>query len=253
MNQESTRGTTAQHTLYHELDDEARATDISGYAVFSDGDEGTAHVMAHRMLDQDQSAAGHDWLGAWLNGRTGSGSNWSHLQFHMAIFELGVGDWDSAYTRFHSEILPIAATTEDALTDGPGLLWRLAITAPNAVDLPWEPLRQTALCSMRRLRTPFVELHHLLTFAGAGDLNGIDAWLDMHSREIQSLREQLVVQAGHALRAYVTGAYAKAAREFERLVPQLPTVGGSDAQNGLFKDLTAHCWDRARTRGAATH
>ena len=130
-------------------------TDVSGYTVFSHGDEGAAHVAAHRLLDDGQIALGHAQLGTWLDGRTGSGSDWTHLQFHMAIFELGVGDWDAAYDRFLTEILPVAATTEDALTDAPGLLWRLAIEAPAEVELPWQPLRRTALESMRELREPF--------------------------------------------------------------------------------------------------
>ena len=218
--------------------------DVSGYTVFSHGHEGAAHVSAHRMLDEGQIALGHTQLGAWLDDRTGSGSDWAHLQFHMAIFELGVGRWKAAYARFLTEILPVAATTEDALTDAPGLLWRLAITATEAVELPWQALRRTAHDSMRQLREPFVELHHLLTFAGARDRDSIDAWLRIHASQIRSQRECLVVEAGHALRAYVESDYAAAALELDRLAPLMPLVGGSRAQNELFKDLAEHCQRR---------
>lgn len=242
MNHESTRKTAAQ----------SRVTDSSGYVVFSHGDEGAAHVTAHRMLDNGQIELGYAQLGTWLDGRTGAGSDWAHLQFHMGIFELGVGDWDAAYARFLSEILPVAATTEDALTDAPGLLWRIAMTAPGSVDLPWEPLRRAALSSMRRLRDPFVELHHLLAFAGAGDRDSIEAWLRMHARMIRTQRERLVVQAAQALRAYVDAAYGAAAIELERLAPHMPTVGGSRAQNELFKDLADHSWQCAHENGLVT-
>ena len=218
-----------------------RATDTSGYVIFSEGDEGTAHTLAHRMLDQGQIALGHARLGAWLEGRDGSGSDWAHLQFHMAIFELGIGDWNAAYERFVDEILPVAETTEDALTDGPGLLWRLAIASPSPVDLPWQTLRQTARASMRQIREPFVELHHLLAFAGASDRDSIDDWLRLHTRQIRSQREHLVVETACALRRYVDRAFSAAAIELERLAPRMPQVGGSRAQNELFAELAAHC------------
>lgn len=225
-----------------------RSVDTSGSVIFAHGDEGNAHVVAHRMLDHGQIALGYEHLGAWLEARTGSGSDWAHLQFHMAIFELGIGNWHAAYERFVAEILPVATTTEDALTDAPGLLWRLAITAPLGVELPWQPLRRTALFSLSDLREPFVELHHLLTFAGARDRDSIDAWLRLHAPQIHSRRQWLVVQTGRALRAYVDAKYAIAAVELQRLAPQIPEVGGSRAQNQLLEKLAKHCQRRAAAR-----
>jgi len=225
--------------------------DTSGQAIFSHGDEGAAHVAAHGLLDRGQHALGYERLGAWLDGRTGSGSDWVHLQFHMALFELGVGKWHAACERFLDEILPVAEATEDALTDAPGLLWRLAITAPLRVELPWQPLRRAALCSMRELREPYVELHHLLTFAGARDRDSIDAWLRLHARQIHSRRQWLVVQTGRALRAYVDAKYAIAAAELQRLAPQIREIGGSRAQNQLLGKLAEHCQRRATARSRA--
>jgi hypothetical protein len=122
--------------------------DISGYEIFSEGTMGKAHALAHRMLDADQLRLGHRLIGEWLADRNGSGSDWVHLHFHMAIFELALGEWDNAYARFMKEVLPTASSSADALTDAPALLWRIAITAPEPVVLPWQPLRRTALACM---------------------------------------------------------------------------------------------------------
>lgn len=241
MNQASTHQIAPKRRLPATRQTPRRVEDSSGYVIFSKGDAGNAHVIAHRMLDQGRIALGHQRLGAWLDGKSGSGSDWAHLHFHMAIFELGIGDWNGAYERFLSELLPVAETSTDALTDGPGLLWRLAITAPTHIALPWEALRGTALESMRQIRDPFVELHHLLAFAGAGDRGSIDAWLRMHAHQIRTQRDRLVVEAGHALRHYADGAFAAAAAELDRLAPQMPKVGGSRAQNELFGSLAVHC------------
>jgi signal transduction histidine kinase len=221
----------------HDVQREELARDSSGYVVFSHGDIGAAHVMAHRMLDSGRIEEGCQQLGGWLAGRTGSGSDWVHLQFHMGVFELGVGDWSAAYTRFVDEILPSAAETEDALTDAPALLWRLALSAPEPVTLPWSPLRRTALIRMRRHSNPFVELHNLLALAGAGDATGIARWLQANPGTFASRPLRLLRSMAVALQAYASGAYRQAALRLHDLVPQLPLIGGSRAQNELFAQI----------------
>ena len=215
--------------------------DISGYAVFSEGEAGDAHVMTHRMLDENRIELGHQLLSEWLQHRTGSGSDWIHLQFHMAVFELELDNWSAAYTRFVNEILPAAATTEEALTDAPALLWRLALTAPTPIELPWEALRRTALARMERPSDPFVELHNLLALAGAGDVASIEQWLQTRPADVSSRIERLVEQMAVALKAYASRAYRHAAKVFQSVVPQLPQVGGSQAQNLLFRQLEESC------------
>lgn len=220
------------------------AQDVSGYVVFSEGEAGAAHLAAHRMLDAGQVEFGHQKLKKYLNGRTGLGSEWIHLQFHMAIFELALGDWHSAHARFFDEILPAAASTQDALTDAPALLWRLSLSAPEPVVLPWQPLRQTALDRMQRPSDPSVELHNLLALAGADDVTNIAQWLNKRSADSQSESERLVEQIAVALLAYANHAYREAATLLRSVVPQLPQVGGSRAQNELFDQLEAASWQQ---------
>jgi hypothetical protein len=221
------------------------AKDISGFAVFSNGGEGTAHVIAHRMLDAGRFELGHRRLGEWLDGRCGSGSQWLHLQFHMGIFELAVGDWEAAYTRFRREILPAASTTEEALTDAPGLLWRVAASAPYSVDLPWQPLRRTALRCLANSPDSFVTMHHLLALAGARDDDSIEHWLRTCRVNRASKSERIVRRMAEALHAVAAGAYGKAARRLRRLIPQLSQIGGSHAQNGLFLEMHDWCCERS--------
>jgi len=222
----------------------APVQDSSGYTVFSAGDTGAAHVMAHRMLDEDRIELGHQLLGEWFQRHSGFGSDWMHLHFHMAVFELALNDWNAAFVRFMNEILPVAATTEDALTDAPALLWRLAITAPESIDLPWEALQRTALSRMQRPSEPFVELHNLLALAGAGDRASIDRWLNTRPANVPSRRERLVEKMAVALRAIAAGSYKDAVFLLQSVVPQLSQIGGSRAQNLLFRQFEEWCWDK---------
>ena len=234
--QRSHRGT-AQVAIPATTVQARRRRDVSGFALFSAGEAGSAHVMAHRMLDHDRYDLGHQRLGSWLNGRSGAGSEWIHLQWHMAVFELALGYWEAAFTRFQEHILPVAATTEDALTDAPALLWRLSLAVRVPVELPWEPVRVTALARMRRPSNPYVELHNLLALSGAGDLTSLDRWLHRQPSAARSRSEGLVGRMAVALRAYTAGDYKQATTVLANVVPYIAEVGGSRAQNQLFKQL----------------
>lgn len=210
--------------------------DASGFKIFSTGEPGQAHVLAHRMLDQGRYGLGHELLGTWLDGRSGTGSEWVHLHWHMAVFELEVGRWMAAFSRFQGHILP-AAATEDALTDAPSLLWRLALASAGSVTLPWESVRATALARMRGPSKPYVELHNILALAGAGDLASIDHWLHRTKFTSGSRAEALVARVAIGLRAYVAGDYARCAAMLVSALPHLGEAGGSRAQNQLFGQL----------------
>ena len=86
----------------------AAVVDISGYQIFSGSELGKAHVVAHRMLDVDLPDRGRRLLGDWLEGRDGEGSDWVHIQWHMLVFEIAVGDWDGAHRRYLRHVLPAA-------------------------------------------------------------------------------------------------------------------------------------------------
>ena len=225
------------------------ARDAIGYAVFSAGDTGAAHVLAHRLFDAGRIAEGHRRLGDWLRGRTGGGSDWVHLQFHMALFELELGYWGAAYYRFCEHVLPAAATSAEALTDAPALLWRLALTAPAHVDLElhWRALRATAVKNLNQPGKPFVELHNLLALAGAGDVQSLDCWLQSRGRPFGDAAQRLLRTTAVALRDYASGAFQQAAAGLESVLPRSSEIGGSAAQNQLFRDLAA----TARAHGFA--
>lgn len=222
-----------------------RAVDASGYAVFSDGTQGTAHVEAHQALDEGRLEQGHCALRDCLSRHSGTGSEWIHLHFHMGIFELALGKWEAAYARFLSEILPAAETTENALTDAPALLWRIALSAHDPVALPWQPLRRRALTSMCRSADPFTQIHNLLALAGAGDVRAIEQSLNGGTIVSGTKAQNTVERMALALHAYARGALQEAAQRLGHLVPQLSEVGGSRAQLQLFGHLRHWCWQRA--------
>ena len=218
-----------------------QARDTSGYEIYSEGDLGEAHIMAHQMLDQGRLEEGHQWLGEWLKGRTGTGSKWVHLQFHVAVFELGVGDWQAAFNRFREHILPAAANGTEALTDAPQLLWRLALSAPEGVELPWEAVHRTALEQLDSEADIYVEMHNMLALAGSGDYDSLFNWAWAQRGTEVTRRKLFVHRFVIALIAYVEGRHQQALKIFSGLVPRIADVGGSKAQNELFEMIAISC------------
>ncbi len=222
-----------------------RLRDRSGYPLFSEGEAGNIHVIAHRMLDDGRNEHGQQLLGTWLDGHSGSGSKWVHLQWHMAVFDLSLGRWNAALVRFREEILPAVAYTDNALTDAPALLWRLFLAAGAPVALPWEPVRLRALASMQRPRSAFVEIHNLLALAGAGDLDNLKRWLLNRRPSARSRTDVLVTRFATALHSYVAGDHEKAGAGFETVTPLAAEIGGSRAQSELFRQLQASAHRKA--------
>lgn len=219
--------------------------DIAGFPAFSSGQGGQAHVLAHRMLDAGQNRAGFQLLGSWLDGRLGTGSQWIHLQWHMAVFELAVGRKDAALTRFMEHLLPAVVSGEDALTDGPALLWRISLAASAPVELPWDSVRAGALARMRRPAEPYVELHNLLALAGAGDLASLDKWLANHRQDRQSPSNAIILRMGRGLRAFAARDHSLAIAMLAEGVPGVPVLGGSHGQNLLFGAILLEARRRA--------
>ena len=233
-----------------ELVPRTQSSDISGFGVFSHGDAGAAHVMAHRMLDEERHELGHRLLGAWLDCHDGVGSDWTHLQWHMAVFEIAVGQWEHAFARFKQEILPVVTSSNDALTDAPALLWRLWLTAPNNLELPWKPVRSRAMRNLGKQQCAYVELHCLLALAGARDVEALSQWLRV-KRHCRDEHTRLLARMVVGLVALAASDYARAASVLDRAVACISELGGSRAQNLLFPEIVAYCWRQAEIRAAA--
>jgi len=238
--------------------------DVSGFRLFSAGDAGAAHVLSHQMLDEGRMEEGHHFLGAWLgqherpeDDRNGD-SDWVHLQWHMAVFEIATGRVREACERFRQEILP-AVPAGKALTDAPSLLWRLSLAAAaEPLNVDWKEVHEAARARVARTEDagdstddPYVELHHLLALAGAGDLELLTRWLDDRLETGGGEVRSILLRLGWALRTFATQDYEVAASLLSGTVGPVSQLGGSRAQNELFAELAQEAARRGRAAVAA--
>ena len=92
--------------------------------------------------------------------------------------------------------------------------------------------------------------HRLLALAGARDIETLDQWLRI-KRHFKDDRTRLLARLVAGLRAFAASSYAEAASVLDAVVPRISELGGSHAQNLLFGDIAAYCWEQAETRIAA--
>jgi len=225
----------------------ARSSDVSGFAVFSDGGLGAAHVLAHDLLDAGRHHEGRRRLGAVLGGQTGSGSDWVHLQWHLAVFELATGSRRSPLRRFRRHILP-AVPTGDALTDAPSLLWRLKLAGVALRDSDWTPVREVALANLRQTEDPYLEVHNLLALGIAGDVHGLDGWLEASEAPEHLPCYQIVRLIARGLRSLAQGDYLSSEKTLRRGARAVSWLGGSRGQNELFERLRDEAGRRVGSR-----
>jgi len=223
--------------------------DVSGAPLFCDGASGWAHVEAHRLLDEERPEEGHRLLGAWLATHEGAGSDWVHLQWHMAVFEIAIGRWASAFQRYVGEIQPAVAAGE-AYTDAPSLLWRLSLASAGGTEIPWEPVRHAAVEGLSGNSDPYVELHHLLALAGAGDGSAIKRWRRIRVHDASSLSDHLLTRMAEGLNAFAGSDYSRAAVTLTATAPHAWRLGGSRAQNQLFELISQEARWRAEGTSA---
>ncbi len=241
--------TTEEHPQSPSRNALRQGVDKSGFRYFAEGDIGQAHAMAHELLDDGRELDGYVQLGEWLRLFEASGapidrasSEWIHLQWHMAVFEIAAGQLIAAYERYRRAILPFVPAGK-ALTDAPSLLWRLHV-APEAAATgepwtsEWQCVCDAALERMDLECNAYIAVHHLLAFAGARDVRSLDTWLDaFYARAPCCQKSRFLLQIGWGLRTFANRDYLPATRLLENPSQEVAQFGGSAAQNGIFKQI----------------
>ena len=220
----------------------SHVADRTGFRYFSEGAVGSAHDLAHRLLDADRLEEGWRRLGAILDGLDESqvtGAKGAHLQWHMAVFEIAVGRCREAHARFRKHLLPLVDEGQ-VLTDAPSLLWRLWV-AGHRDGLEWDAVAGPA----RRVlgegdASRYVLLHQALAVAGARDVRVLDRFLDgrmeLSHPILEHQRESLFLRLVWAMRTFANRDFACSA-ELLDCEESIGLIGGSGAQNELFGDL----------------
>jgi tetratricopeptide (TPR) repeat protein len=199
-----------------------------------------AHGVAHVCYESDDAAGGRHFLSAWLATYPREGAFYGHLSWHLALIELGAGNWTAAQQLFRDAIAPDRhpGGPQQRVWDGAAFLWRSELAGQPRDEAAWRTLSDYAANALPRPSAGLADLHVVLTHAVMRD----DAALEARMREIEKLAHEgrypsgsYVPELARGLVAFERGDYTDAIAALAPLAKQSERIGGSRAQHDLIE------------------
>jgi tetratricopeptide (TPR) repeat protein len=194
------------------------------------------HAVSHVFEMRGQAAEGIDWL------ETGRPSwarcnNFSfHMAWHLALLHLEQGDHDRVLKIYDEEVRPRQTDDFRDVANAVSLLWRLDQTGVD-VGFRWSDMAETALHRRRDTTLVFAALHTLAALVALGETDGARGLVEELAAKANGTDDQARVAAevGLPLARIIAGlSTADDRRSLERIVADLPKIGGSNAQRDFF-------------------
>jgi len=199
-----------------------------------------AHAHAHLAYEQGDPAAARKFLADWLTGYPRNAPLYSHLNWHLALTCLEVGD-AAAASRLHQEAFAPhvhSGPPRGKLNDAVSFLWRRELAGHPRDAAAWSEMHNLAASGFPRPGAAFSDTHVALVHAVTGD----DAALTERIQQIEALAEQGRYPSGPCVPAVSRGFAAFERRDFagaigalEPIAGELERLGGSHAQLDLVR------------------
>jgi hypothetical protein len=199
-----------------------------------------AHGFAHVCYECGDVDTGREFLSTWLADYPRAGAFFSHLSWHLALFELGAGHWPQARGLYRDAVVldRHSSGPQQKMTDGAGFLWRSELAGyPRDLDA-WRSLHEFSQSALPRPGAGLADLHIVLTDAVLGD----EAALNTRVRRMEALAREGRYPSGaylpalaQGLVAFERGDFSAAIAALAPLAGQNERIGGSRAQHDLIE------------------
>ena len=201
------------------------------------------HALAHAALVTDDLARGRaeqeGFLPTWTHPLF---SIHGHNAWHLALFRLLDGDGEGALQLFKDLIWGQTPDSCSEQVDAISLLWRMEMAGFEVEEEIWSEVAEACASLAAEGMNPFVSAHHAHALARVGrdeDVVCLRNAVARAAKEQPKSRRAVWVEAGIPV---VDAAIAWARREtravvesLEPAIREIPRVGGSDAQDDLFR------------------
>ncbi len=196
------------------------------------------HTLSHVAIRLGDVDAGERRLRAFLPvAATCSRPVHSHTAWHVAMFDLERLDHTRALALLRSDIWGFAPDTVGEQIDAIALLWRLEMAGGDAGDA-WAEIADRVEVRCGEAYMPFLSAHHAYALARAQRRSALQA---LEETVASRLHEPVWRHPGQAIVqaavAFAEERWGDAASLLEPAMPQMTTIGGSDAQDDLFRQM----------------
>ncbi len=239
-----------------ETGDAARGSDTVDRALaLIPANAHAAHARAHGYFELNQAAQGKEFVLEWMEQHYAPrGILHGHLHWHAALGELG--DGDAAQARYSASIEHSSSPPMPRLADGASFLWRCLLD-DRAPPPNWQAMAELTARNFSQSGLAFADLHAAMVEAATGCLPALERRIAAQERRVveNALPPGKVVPTlCRALAAYAKQDWPGAIDHLESALPDLPRVGGSNAQRDVFLlTLIAACRRAGQPRRAAAH
>ena len=210
----------------------------------------SAHTMAHVFFETGDHSAGAGFLEGWLPAFPRQAQIYSHLTWHLALFQLACGHPDHVFELYHQTLNPEVCPGVPliALCDAAALLWRHDLYGLPRPTGSREAVAAFAARTFPRAGITFGDVHCALAYAAAGDIEALtQLTTQLRERLAQGKvpASEVVPALVEALAAFAHGDYESAVQYLEPVADQVVRVGGSNAQREVFEDTLLQAYLRA--------
>jgi len=201
------------------------------------------HSLAHVLIWEGNPDEAAERLDAWLpSWRSAARPIHSHNAWHTALLHLDRLEPGRAWEILASDLWCQPPAMIQEQIDIISLLWRMELAGVEVEERRWKALAPHLLPHLETLFMPFISLHHIYALGRAGESGAvIQLMAAVRERAAQPDREahrvwQAVGQtAMEGAAALAQRDYPLAAERWREAMPRITQVGGSDAQDDLFR------------------
>jgi Tfp pilus assembly protein PilF len=126
-----------------------------------------AHARTHARVELGETTNAVAFLSEWLVDYDPAAILHCHLNWHLALFELDLGEPDRAMARYLATMRPAVSQCAPmaTLADVASFLWRCGLYGAGPRPLPWDEVAQFAEQRFPRAGLYFADLHAVMAEA----------------------------------------------------------------------------------------
>jgi hypothetical protein len=216
------------------------------------------HALTHVLIRQGRAAEGRARMDEFMPLlATCARPIHSHDAWHLALLHLEELDVAATLKVFREHVWGITPDCVVEQLDAIALLWRIEL-AGTPMDGEWASIAEHVAPRAVETFMPFMNAHYVYALARAGRRDALEAALasvrarseanDAEAKRVWAPVGRAVVEAAAAFGA---GDRARAAVLLDPVMPKMTQIGGSDAQDDLFRQAFLRSLQAAGRRADA--
>jgi hypothetical protein len=194
------------------------------------------HAVSHVHEMRGETEDGIEWLESSRKAWSRCNNFSFHMAWHLGLLHLERGDHDRTLQIYDDEVRPQQTDDFRDMANAVSLLWRMEQSGIHVGDR-WTEVAEIAYRRRTDTTLIFAALHNLAAMVAVGEREGVAELVAEIDAKALGMDDQARVAAeiGVPMARVLAGLDAPADRRMiDRMVANLPKIGGSNAQRDFF-------------------